>query len=78
MTRVPPKPTHPPAIITPVCFPSPGVLGWIGVGLMVALADGYALRKKKRTMSDVFARHRGWAVFILGGTVAHLVGHESR
>jgi hypothetical protein len=54
---------------------SPGILGWLGVVLMVAAADGVAMRRGGRTMSDEFARHRGWGVFIAAGTMAHLAMH---
>ena len=56
---------------------TPGRIGWFGVIAVVGLADGYALARKQRTMSDDFADHRGWGVFILAGTAAHLLAHNT-
>lgn len=56
---------------------TPGRLGWLGVALVVAVADGYALARRQRTMSDDFADHRGWGVFVLAGTAAHLLAHHT-
>lgn len=55
---------------------NPGFLGWLAIGAVVALADGYALARHKPTMSCVFTQHKGWAVFIMGGVVAHLLLNE--
>lgn len=55
---------------------TPGAAGWIAVGVVVAAADGYALAKHLPTMSDEFNRHIGWGLFLLGGTVAHLLAHR--
>jgi hypothetical protein len=57
---------------------NPGRWGWLGVAAVVAIFDGYALARKKTTMSDEFANRRGWGVFIAGGTFAHLVLHHRR
>lgn len=43
---------------------------------VVAVADGVALHRDQRTMSDEFHDHLGPAVFVMGGTVAHLLLHN--
>lgn len=55
---------------------NPGEIGWLGIAAVVALADGYALARRKTTMSDEFADHMGWGVFLMAGTAAHLLAHR--
>ena len=57
---------------------NPGLVGWLAVGVVVAVADGVALAKQKPTMSDVFHRNQALGIFILGGTAAHLLAHRER
>jgi len=57
---------------------SPGLAGWVAVAAVVAMADGYALVRRRETMSDFFASHSGWGFFLLGGTAMHLMTHRSQ
>ena len=63
---------------------NPGLAGWIGMGAVAVIADGYAKHKQAQgflaadypTMSDEFARNYGWGVVLLAGTFAHLITHR--
>lgn len=56
----------------------PGLLGWVAIGVAVAVADGVAIHRGHRTMSDLFAKHRAWAGPVCLFVAWHLLSHEGR
>lgn len=52
---------------------SPGLSGWVGVGLVVGTFDGWAVLTKQHTMSAEFRRHREVGVVLLAALASHLI-----
>lgn len=57
---------------------SPGVAGWMGVAVSVALADGFAKATHRPTMSDEFNKWFGWGAPVGAAVFAHLVLHKRK